>query len=161
MISSPFRARDDGSIEVRLTDVEVQVLRAAVADLAESLDAEDAAFRRLFPPAYDDDRQQTEYAALTRDDLLEGRIDAARTVLASLEAGALKRGRWLGVLDIGTAEAWLGVFNDLRLVLGTRLDVSEDMDHTPLPGSDPRAPAFNLYLYLGGVQELLIEAMAG
>ena len=29
----------------------------------------------------------------------------------------------------------------------------------PLPADDPRAPAMNLYLYLSGLTELLVEAM--
>jgi hypothetical protein len=55
---------------------------------------------------------------------------------------------------------WLGALNDLRLVLGTRLDVTEDMyDHEMDPG-DPRAPAFAMYTYLGWLQEQVVDALS-
>ena len=57
--------------------------------------------------------------------------------------------------------AWLTALNDLRLVLGTRLEVSEDSLLGDLPEDDPRAPDLALYAYLSWLQEQVIEAMAG
>ena len=55
--------------------------------------------------------------------------------------------------------AWMGAVNDLRLVLGTRLDVSEETDLAVDP-SDPDAAAYGLYAYLGWLLELLVEAVS-
>jgi hypothetical protein len=52
----------------------------------------------------------------------------------------------------------MGAVNDLRLVLGTRLDVTEDMDDIEL--DDPRAPAFHVYHYLTYVLSEIVNALA-
>ena len=51
--------------------------------------------------------------------------------------------------DIGPAEmtAWMGTLNSLRLVLGTKLDVDEELP--TLAADDPLAPAYAVYEYLG------------
>ena len=54
--------------------------------------------------------------------------------------------------------AWLSAVGSLRLVLGTRLDVSEDME-APDP-EDPTAPEYALYELLGQLQYLMIEVLA-
>jgi hypothetical protein len=134
-----------------------------LADLAEQVravvDEPDDDARRLFPPAYEDPDRQRSFVGLTRDDLVTSKRAACERVIGSIRAGVVERDTWRGTLDDEAAHAWLSVLNDARLVLGTRLDVREDMDHVPLPGSDTRAPAFNLYLYLGALQEELIEAL--
>ena len=56
-------------------------------------------------------------------------------------------------------EALLRTFNDLRLVLGTRLDVSEDMG--PIDPEDPDAPALAAYEYLGWLLECTVDALTG
>ncbi len=55
-------------------------------------------------------------------------------------------------------KAWLSAVGSLRLVLGTRLDVSEDME-APDPG-DPAAPEYALYELLGELQYLMVEVLA-
>ena len=55
-------------------------------------------------------------------------------------------------------EAWLSAVGSMRLVLGTRLDVSEDM--TPPDPADPTAPEYALYELLGQLQYLMIEVLA-
>ena len=104
---------------------------------------DDPTVRRLFPTAYheDPDRDQ-EYQQLVRDELLERRLAA----LALVEATAADDD-----LDEAGLTGWLTALNDLRLVLGTRLDVSED-DHDVDP-DDPDAPAHAVYHYLGMLLE--------
>jgi Domain of unknown function (DUF2017) len=112
---------------------------------------EDPSLRRLFPPAYDDEADETEYRRLMRDELLGGR----RRALQVLEE-TVGRDR----LNAGEAQAWLTALNDLRLVLGTRLDVSEETFLDGLDPDDPRAPELALYAYLSWLQEQLVEAIA-
>jgi hypothetical protein len=57
-------------------------------------------------------------------------------------------------------ESWLGALNDLRLVLGTRLEVTEDMYETGMPAGDPRAQPFALYQYLTWLQEMTVASLA-
>ena len=49
----------------------------------------------------------------------------------------IHRGRYELTLDEEQALAWLSVVNDARLALGTRLDVTEDMDLSGLEADDP------------------------
>ncbi|MGH3919863.1 MAG: DUF2017 family protein, partial [Pseudonocardiaceae bacterium] len=58
------------------------------------------------------------------------------------------------------AQAWLAALNDVRLALGTVLDVTEDMPDELAP-DDPRAPHLGVYHWLTWVQESLIQAVSG
>jgi len=158
----PFESRPDGSIAARLSDQEADVLRRVADDLLSSLqDTAEPSLGRLFPRAYaTDEHREADFASMTRDDLVDGKRAAARSLIASLDAGTKRRGRWTAMLDAETAGSWLGVINDARLILGVRLEISEETDYTSVAPSDPRAPAMNLYFYLSALQEALIDALA-
>jgi len=109
--------------------------------------------RRLFPPAYaeaDDKRLEDEYRRLMGDDLRQRHREAAQTLLDTLDQDALSPEE---------AEAWLRALNELRLVLGTVLDVGEN-DDGPADPDDPRAPGYALYHFLTALQGELIEELA-
>jgi Domain of unknown function (DUF2017) len=144
----------EGDFHLRLPRAERDLLRHLRAELEQLLDAapEDPSLRRLFPPAYDDEADESEYRRLMRDELLGGR----RRALRVLEETA-GRDR----LSPDEAQAWLTALNDLRLVLGTRLDVSEETFLDGLDPDDPRAPELALYAYLSWLQEQLVEAIGG
>jgi hypothetical protein len=60
------------------------------------------------------------------------------------------------------SKQWLGALNDLRLAIGTRLEVTDDDDSSELyslPDEDPRKPMVMAYLWLGGLQETLVETL--
>jgi Domain of unknown function (DUF2017) len=136
-----------------LTDEEREVLRALPRQLREILDTDDPSLRRLHPPAYQDDpEREAEYRRLVRDDLLQQRLQALEVMEATIDAKTL---------DQDQMTAWLGAINDLRLVLGTRLDVTEEMYEEGVPPEDPRAPTFALYQYLGWLEEQVVAALAG
>ncbi len=63
-------------------------------------------------------------------------------------------------LSIEEAYAWLSALNDVRLALGTVLEVTEDMPDE-LPSDDPRAPHLGVYHWLTYVQETLVHAVSG
>ena len=63
-------------------------------------------------------------------------------------------------LDADEADAWLRALNDVRLVLGTRLDVTEDLDYENLDLNEPRGRDLAVYGYLTWLQEQLVEALA-
>lgn len=113
---------------------------------------EDPALARLLPDAYrDDDEAADEFRRLTESALRQEKVAAADRMLAALPEdgpGDVK-------LDPETTETWLATLNDVRLALGTRLEVTEDMPE-PDP-EDPDAPAYVVYLWLTELQGVLLE----
>jgi len=142
----------DGTFRLRLPPEERDLLRTLPAQLRSLLDEapEDPSLERLFPPAYDDAESEAEYRRLMRDELLDGRRRALAVLEETVEHDRLSQEQ---------AQAWLTALNDLRLVLGTRLDVREDDLLERLDPADPRAPALGLYAYLSWLQEQLVEAL--
>ena len=140
-----------GRYAVDLPAEEREVIVGLVQQLRDVLLAttDEPMVRRLFPTAYneDPDRDQ-EYQQLVRDELLERRLAALDTVEATASADEV---------DEATLTGWLTALNDLRLVLGTRLDVSEDdLDVDP---DDPDAPAHAVYHYLGLLVSEAVDAL--
>ncbi|NGO75181.1 DUF2017 domain-containing protein [Streptomyces sp. YC504] len=134
----------------------------------------DPVLQRLFPDAYGDpeavpDDQLKAYSAefrrFTENDLRAGKRDNALVVVRGLDALSLD-GEGGAVLKLTPDESkqWLGALNDLRLAIASRLDVisEEDTDLLyRLPDSDPRKPMVMAYLWLGGLQETLVETLMG
>ena len=83
-----------------------------------------------------------------RSELLATKISRAELLESTAHAGELTEDQLLG---------WMGAVNDLRLVLGTQLDVGEDDDD--IDDDDPRASHFGLYRYLGYLLENIIRAL--
>lgn len=149
----PIKRARDGRYDVRLSDEERALVAGLAGELREMLvaDSDDEGLRRLFPPGYANDAERdAEYQALVRDELLDKRLAAIDTLETTARATSLTEEE---------IDAWMGSINDLRLVLGTRLDVSEEMD--AVPPDDPRAPGLSLYHYLTYLLAQLIHARAG
>jgi hypothetical protein len=142
-----------GDFEVKLPAEERAVLEALAPQLRELLDGDlaDPGLRRLFPTAYAEDAERDrEYHALVRDDLADRRRAAVDTLLATLDERRLTEEQ---------LTAWMGAVNDLRLVLGTRLDVSEETELIDDP-DDPESALLALYGYLGFLLEQIVDALA-
>jgi ribosomal 50S subunit-associated protein YjgA (DUF615 family) len=142
-----------GAYAVRLPAPEQQLLLNLVEQLRDVLleSTDDPAVRRLFPTAYHDDAERDrEYQQLVRDELLERRLASLATIEATLGAAEL---------DEEQLTAWMHALNDLRLVLGTRLDVGEEL--VDIEADDPDAPAFAVYEYLGFVLSEVVDALMG
>lgn len=137
----------------------------------------DPVLRRLFPDAYggpggepaspEEAEEQREHSAefrrFTENDLRARKRDDALAVIRSLDAltSSSEEG---GVLKLSHEESgrWLGALNDLRLAIGSRLEVADedDTDHLyRLPDEDPRKPMVMAYLWLGGLQETLVTTL--
>ena len=138
----------DGGVLVRLSPEERSLLLGLAAELRAQLEGEsgDPSLRRLFPPAYDDAEDERGYRELAGDALLSGRRQALELLAATARSDRL---------SAEEADAWLRALNDLRLVLGTRLDVHEDM-----PLDRPESPGQAVYTYLSWLQEQLVAALA-
>ena len=140
-----------GAVRLNFDEGELLLLRELLAELQELLeDPDDPAVRRLFPPAHDELESEEQYRSLVRGQLVSGRADAVAAVRDTL-------GR--ETLSPNEADAWLRALNDLRLVLGTRLDVTEEIDFEKLDPREPRGRDLAVYAYLSWLQEELVEAL--
>ncbi|MFG3304177.1 DUF2017 domain-containing protein [Streptomyces wuyuanensis] len=134
----------------------------------------DPALARLFPDAYSkpeteqaEDEELREFSAefrrFTENDLRARKRDDALAVVRNLDA-LTAAGEGGAILKLTAEDSlhWLGALNDLRLTIGTRLEVTDD-DETGdlyrLPDSDPRKPMVMAYLWLGALQETLVETL--
>jgi hypothetical protein len=136
----------------------------------------DPVLKRLFPDAYGDPEgtpgpeeaeEQRAYSAefrrYTENDLRAGKRDNALAVIRSLDALA-PAGKKDAVLKLSPAESqqWLAALNDLRLAIGSRLEITDEDDTDllyRLPDEDPRKPMVMAYLWLGGLQETLVNTL--
>ncbi|MGW6982885.1 DUF2017 domain-containing protein [Streptomyces sp. NPDC054932] len=137
----------------------------------------DPALARLFPDAYGSpdgagdkgvDPQElaarsAEFRRFTENDLRARKREDALAVVRSLN-GLTPAGDGAAVLELSgeLPLRWLGALNDLRLTIAARLDITEDDESAMLfrlPDEDPRKPVVMAYLWLGGLQETLIETL--
>ena len=135
-----IRVNRRGVIELRLEPHEAELVASLIAQLQQLVAADDdEGLRRLYPAAYPDrDDLQREYEEMVHDELMSSRFAALDIVEQTLGNDTLTDDELGG---------WMRAINDLRLVLGTRLDVSEDPH--PVQPDDPEAGAYALYDWLG------------
>jgi hypothetical protein len=147
----PIRATRRGRYTVHLGADERSLLRALPAELKTILaDTDDPGLRRLYPPAYsspEHEEQAAEYRRLMTEDLLAQHREALDVLERTADAGEL---------SAAELDAWMRSLNSLRLVLGTRLGVTEDDDV-----AQQLSPEHALYYFLGYLQECAVEALSG
>jgi Domain of unknown function (DUF2017) len=142
-MARPVRRRGDG-FEIRLSEDERKLVKRMAGELRTLLENEDPSsdegVARLFPPAYPDDLlQNLDYERTAASGLLGGRLEAIVLLERTLEATILREEELL---------AWLRIANDLRLVLGTRLGVTEETSGAEFKGDDERRESYALYIWL-------------
>jgi hypothetical protein len=118
---------------------------------------DDPVLARLLPDAYRDDTEAAgEFRRFTEQELRSGKVAAAQTVLDTLpeEGGRVE-------LTEQDAQVWLRALNDVRLVLGIRLDITEDTAQRSgdLDPADPRSAYLWVYDWLTYLQETLVRAL--
>lgn len=134
---------------------EDELASMGIAENAEKSD--DPVLARLFPDAYRDDGEAAgEFRRYTEMGLRDGKREAAGMVLGALN----EQGSDI-VLDEKQAQGWLRALNDVRLALGTRLDISEDWyeEAESMDPRDSRAPMFAAYDWLTNLQESLVRVL--
>jgi hypothetical protein len=151
---SRIRRTRRGTYRVELPDEERELLRRLLPQLRALVaddDPGDGRTRRLHPPAYtDDDEADADFQRLMREDLVASRVAALEAVEASVDATEL---------DEQQLMSWLGSVNNLRLVLGTVLDVSEELEIGELPDEAPDVEAYALYAYLSSLLGEIVDAL--
>lgn len=149
----------NGTIRLSLDDQEAQIMRELVREMNTLLEADlpraDAVVARLFPDAFDDAEESERYRELIGDQLNDAKKAALRTVTESLG----DEGKVSPALEPNDVEDWLRVLTDIRLAIGTRLDIDDERMARDIDPNDPDAQALALLHWLGYTQELLVEAI--
>jgi hypothetical protein len=154
----PFRVRGR-EIVARLDAAESGVLGLLLDQLEQLLESDDArddpVVARLLPDGHRSDPEiAADYREMTEPALRHGKTDDLATVRATLpEGGGELR------LDADQAGAWLRTSNDLRLALGTRLDITEDTE-PPDDVTSEEEQQLAVYYWLTGLQGSLVDALA-
>jgi len=118
---------------------------------------DDPVLARLLPDAYQEDPEAAgEFRKYTESSLREAKKYFAQTLLDTLPPSG-GRVRLTG----DQARDWMRALNDVRLMFGVRLEVTEDFEEqlTALAPDDPKVAAFEVYGWLGAVQESLVRAL--
>jgi hypothetical protein len=143
-----------GKIRIDIPPQEQEVLRHVLPQLRELLTkgSADDRTRRLFPTAYAEDPEaEAEYVAYMRTELVTSRLAALEVIESTVGSRDLTEEQ---------AVAWLQSINSVRLVLGSLLDVSEDLDINALPDDEPEIEGYVLYGYLSMLLDELVTALS-
>ena len=169
-----FKSGLGGKLTLKLDDAELGVLSQLFEQMAELLEhpeseagadplakmlnmsgstqiSEDPALARLFPDGYsDDEHASADFRRFTEQDLRAQKLAALTTVRDSLSG-------WTGKSSVTSQQAqdWLKAINDLRLVLGTRLEITAEVE----TNFEADEPGIHLYNYLTYLQGTLIDAL--
>ena len=141
---------------INLRDDLREVMASACAQTLALLDDDatrdaNPSLRRVFPVAHaSDESVDRAYRDLVHGDLLRTRREALERVCATANDTQLDR---------ATLEMWMTGLNIVRLVVGTRLDVSED-GFPELEQDDPDLPAWAVYEFLGILVGMIVDALA-
>lgn len=155
--------RIDDRLRLELVDTESALLRDLLGDVADLLAADgtsgppvDPVLARLLPDAHRDDagiaaaqRELTE-ESLRQDKLAD--IAVVQAALAHRPGGVGSSGHTIDEFD-----PWLRALNDVRLMLGVELDISEDVEPPEVLRS-PRDFRLAVYFWLTHLQDCLVEA---
>jgi len=157
MGSGLLRRRDDGTFEWKLGKNERAVLTRVASEfrdlLARETPSSDASLQRVFPPAHPDDPiAELEYERTSGERLLAAKLKQLET----LERCVGKK--VLGEEDVLSC---MRAANDLRLILGTRIDVTEESTPANFVGDPETEATFELYAYLSWLVESMIDVLGG
>lgn len=124
----------------------------------------DPALLRLFPDGYrDDEEASADFRRYTQGGLRTLKSERLQTSLAVLARFPADGDKAQSIeVSPDEATAMLGTLNDLRLVLGVRLEIvsdDEDVSTTWAP-DDPRQATYGAYQWLTWLQASLLDAMA-
>ena len=149
--------RTPTGVELSLDIFEARLLRGLLDEMARLLQQEasieDAVVDRLFPAAYAAPEDAQAFAELVGEELKDGKLAAVSSLAATLGGD----GATVARIATDETDSWLTVLTDLRLALGTRLEVTEEKMSEQLDPGDPEAAGMSVLHWLGWLQEMLIE----
>ena len=148
-----------GEIRLELEEYEADLLRQLFDEMRTLLEADippsDAVLRRLFPDAFEDEEQASAYRELIGDELHDRKTAALRSARDVVGIG----GAVNASLGDEQVDQWLALLTDIRLAIGTRLDVTEERMAAELDPADPDAAALSVLHWLGWLQESMLAAI--
>ena len=149
-------ARDGDGFTLRLSAGERDLLRGLCGQLRDLLrgadPSADPAIARLFPAAYPEDPlRNLDFERGAGESLVADRLAAVDVVETTVDAERLSEEEVM---------AWLGSVNALRLVLGTRLGLTEETTEADYPEGNPDRDAYGMYLYLTWLEAGIVEGLA-
>ncbi len=156
---SEFSSEPGSAVRIRLEEHEADMMRNLLLEMNTMLDTarpNDRVIERLFPRAYTDESDESSYREMVSSDLERGKKNALESVQQHIgEEGPVDL-----PLSNEEAEDWLKALTDIRLAIGTRIDVTEEMMREDLDPDDAMAPALAVLHWLGWVQESMIERLS-
>ncbi len=143
-----------GGVNVDLPPDIRELLASLAKQLVELIDdpdsADDPGMARLFPPAsVDDPMEALGFEQLMGEALRAGKRESAAVLRATATATHLNAEETL---------AWMRCINDIRLLLGTRLNVQEDADIESMMADPLAEQAAVMYIALSELVEMLSRA---
>ncbi len=129
---------------------------------------DDPVLARLFPSAYPDDEEAAgEFRRFTEGALRDGKAHGAVLIIDTLEEAGLpdelaEDGLWIDAeLDLPDAQTWMRSFTDIRLALASRLGIEEGDEERwdAASDEDPRTHVYDIYQWVGYLQETLVHAL--
>jgi hypothetical protein len=146
-----------GELRVLLQDYEADVLRNLTGEmlalLKEEAPGSDPVRARLFPEAFEDADEERSYRDLVGDELRAAKLRNTAMVRTKLGPD----GEAELELSGEETEAWLALLTDMRLAIGTRLGVTEEMMSVEPDPKHPEVTALSVLHWLGWLQEASIE----
>lgn len=154
--------------ESAVAAVDVDPLEALLDFSGPTTAPSDPVLARLFPDAYrEDDESAGEFRRYTEGALRDSKSQAAACIIDVLEDAGLPGEPTDDDITIDVelepdvAMVWLRSLTDLRLALGTRLEIEDGQEDfwDSLPEDDPRAATYSVYEWLGFLQETLVRSL--
>jgi len=143
-----------GRVRPGLDELERELLRSLPVQALHLLEEDDPVVARVFPVAYaDDEAAQADYREMMGTQILRHHQESLGTLAATVDEPAI---------DEEQLHLWLDALEVLRLVLGTQLDVSEDMADEDVLGEtdEERSLQLHVYRYLSMLQGEVIDTLA-
>lgn len=145
--SGPIRRIGPELFENQLREEEIELLSLLPSLVEEAIEMNSPYVARMFPPTYPFDAvAQSKFEKTTGDSLVEKHKVMLEGFTSSLH------NKQLNFADLAI---WVGAINDIRLLLGTTLDVYEGME--PPDPSDPTYHNFVIYDYLAWLQGSILD----
>lgn len=149
-MAPPIRRVAPGTFSLELSGGTVDLLEHMCMEMEELLRTDSPLLARLFPPPYGDDAERNEgYAALAVPELIEHRLAGLEVLRATVRAERITEEELL---------SWMRSLNDMRLVLGTLLGVTDDEGPAEVP--ERLREAHGVYEFIGYLLEVTVAALS-
>lgn len=124
--------------------------------LIKESESDDPVHARLFPNAYEDDQESESFRDMTSGDLTSMKLEA----LDAVDEAIRRRDQDATTLSQEEGEAWVRALTDMRLAIGTRLNVTEETMRAQPEPDDPSAGPLQILHWLGWLQESILDQMS-